>query len=233
MNGVYIAASGAAAQLDQLNTASNNLANMDVPGYRRFISVMESAQGNGSPYEFSSSAPSQIDMSQGPLQTTGNPLDVAITGNAFLAVQTPDGTAYTRNGSLQLGSDGTLMAAGMPVLGDGGSTIVLQPGNLNVGSDGSLSVNGAPAGKLSLVDPTGENMMPSGASLYRPASGAALPPSTTSQLHQGMLEHSAGSEIGEMVSMMDVMRNYESAMNAAHSIDSNQNQAISAFTLQA
>jgi flagellar basal-body rod protein FlgF len=236
MNSIYLAASGAASQLAELNTVSNNLANLDTPGYRRFVNVLESVQqSNGSPYQYASAGQtSQIDMAQGPLQDTGNPLDVAITGPAFLNVQAPDGsTAYTRNGQLQVGGDGTLLAAGHPVLSAGGGTIILQPGQLTVGADGSLSVASKPAGKLALSDPTGVTMVPGGESIYRTADGSALPPSTASQLHQGMLEHSTGTEMGEMVSMMDGMRNYESAMNTVHQIDSNQGQAIQAFTLQA
>src|SRR5262249_39755108 len=130
MNSIYLAASGAASQLAELNTASNNLANLDTPGYRRFVNVLESVQGNGSPYQYASAGQSsQRDMAQGPLQNTGNPHDIAITGPAFLTVQAPDGsTAYTRNGQLEVAGDGTLLAAGHPVLGEGGATIILQPG---------------------------------------------------------------------------------------------------------
>lgn len=235
MNSIFIAASGAASQLAQLNTVSNNLANLDTPGYRRFVNVLESVQGNGSPYQYASSGPSpQIDMMQGPLQDTGNPLDVGITGPAFLTVQAPDGsTAYTRDGQLSVSPDGTLLAAGHPVIGDGGSTIIIQPGSLTIGPDGSISVAGQPMGRLGLADPTGATMIPNGASLYQPTDGSTLPATTNSQVHQGMLEHSTGTEMGGMVATMDAMRNYESAMNTVHSIDSNQSQAIQAFTLQA
>jgi len=233
MNGIYIAASGAAGALDQLTTASSNLANADTPGYRRFVNVMESVQGN-TPYQYASSSPIQkIDGGQGPVEATGNPLDMAIVGPGFLTVQTDQGNAYTRNGALQVTGDGALLAAGQPVLGVGGNPITLPAGRLTVGSDGSLSVEGQPVGKLAMADPTGVSMVAAGGSLYRSASGDDLPADASSQIHQGMLERSTGSEMGEMVSMMDVARNYESAMNAVHLIDSNQNEAIQAFTLQA
>src|SRR3989442_1248906 len=99
MNGLYVVASGAASQLAGIDVAANNLANLNTPGYRRFMSVMESVEGNGSPYQFAQSDPSpRVDMTQGPLKATNNPLDVAITGSAFFPVQTPDGIAYTRDG---------------------------------------------------------------------------------------------------------------------------------------
>jgi flagellar basal-body rod protein FlgF len=235
MNSIYVAASGAASQLAELNTVSNNLANLDTPGYRRFVNVLESVQNNGSPYQYASSGQtSQLDMGQGPLQNTGNPLDVAVTGPAFLTVQAPDGsTSYTRNGQLSVQADGTLLAAGHPVLGAGGGTIIVQPGPISVGSDGTLSVAGQPMGRLGLADPTNVTMIPNGDSLYNTSDGSTLPTATNSQLHQGMLEHSTGSAMNEMVATMDAMRSYESAINTIHSIDSNQSQAIQAFTLQA
>lgn len=235
MNGLYLAASGAAGQLAGLEVTANNLANLNTPGYRRFQSVLQSIKGQASPYQYAAADPVPlIDMSQGPLQATGNPLDVAITGQAFFIVRTPEGNAYTRNGELQIAPDGTLLAAGKPVVDDRGGTITMPPGTVSIGGDGSLSVNGAHVATVALADPAGIPMMPVGGSLYRPAINQTLPVNSGgSQIHQGFIERPTGSEVGEMVSMMDVMRNYESAMKAVQSIDQQQDQAIQAFTLQA
>lgn len=234
MNGLYIAASGAASQVAEIDAVANNLANSNTPGFRRFLNVMQSIEGNGSPYEYAASGGTPvIDMAQGPLQETNNPLDVAITGSAFLVVRTPDGNAYTRNGELQVAPDGTLQAAGQPVLREGGGTIIMPAGPVVIGGDGSISVNGAPVAKLQLVDPSRSTMEPVGSSLYRPVGDEPLPLATNSQIHQGFVENPTGSNIAEMVSMMDVSRNYESAMKAIHDIDDNQNQTIQALTLQA
>ena len=78
-------------------------------------------------------------MSQGSVEHTGNPLDVAIDGNGFLAVQTPRGERYTRNGSLQINATGQLVTSeGYPVLGDGGP-ITLQPNDraVSISRDGT------------------------------------------------------------------------------------------------
>jgi len=236
MNGTYLAASGASALFDAMDTAANNLANANTPGYRRFMSVMQSVSGNGSPYDYAASdASPTLDMSQGPLQATNNPLDVAITGDAFLAVQGPEGTAYTRDGQLQVGPDGTLTAAGYPLLKPDGSTITLPPGNVVIAGDGSISVNGSPVAQLMLADPAGIQMLPAGGNLYQPQGDATLPQAQqgTSQIHQGYLENPTGNETATMISMMDAMRGYESAMKAVSAIDNNQNQAIQAFTLNA
>lgn len=236
MNAIYLAASGAASVLCALDTSANNLANANTPGFRRFLPVMQSVAGGQSPYDYAAvGATARIDMAQGPLQATNNPLDLAITGPAFLAVQGPGGLAYTRNGELQVSADGTLLAAGYPVMSTGGAPISIPPGAVMIGGDGSLSVNGQPVAQLMLADPSGIAMIPAGGSLYRAQADATLPPAApaSSQLHQGYLEQATGSETGTMIGMMDAMRGYESAMKAVAAIDSNQNQAIQAFTLNA
>ena len=234
MNGLFLAASGAASLLEGLGTTADNLANLNTPGFRNFQNVIESVSGNGTPYEYAASTPPAINLAQGPMQATNNPMDIALSGPGFMTVQTPTGNAYTRNGTLHIESDGTLTAAGYPVLNQAGQPINLgQGGNVMIGGDGSISVNGLPSGQIALVDPAGTTMVPAGASLYRTANGEVLPPTTNSQVHQGYLEGSAGSEMGAMVSMLDMMRNYDASMKAVHAIDTNQNQAIQAFTLTA
>jgi len=234
MNGLFLAASGAASLLSGLGVAADNLANLDTPGFRNFQNVIESVSGNGTPYQYAASAPPAINMAQGPMRATGNPMDVAISGPAFMTVQTPNGNAYTRNGTLHVESDGTLTASGYPLLNQAGAPINIgQGGNVLVSGDGIVSVNGKPSGQIALVDPQGTQMLPAGASLYRTAHGETLPSATGSQLHQGFLEGSAGSEMGTMVSMLGMMRNYDASMKAVHAIDTNQNQAIQAFTLTA
>jgi flagellar basal-body rod protein FlgF len=235
MNGIYVAAAGALSQLAGLDITAQNLANVGTAGFRRFLNVVQSVQGHGSPYEYAAADPSpRLDLTQGPLQATGNPLDFAISGPAFLTVQTPDGPAYTRNGELAIGPDGTLMAAGNPVMSEGGGTVTMPSGVVSIGGDGSINVAGQPVARMALADPAGTTMMPIGGSLYRPAEDQTLPASTgDSQIHQGFIERSTGTEAGEMVSLMNVMRSYEAAMKSVTSIDDNQNRAIQTFTLQA
>jgi flagellar basal-body rod protein FlgF len=234
MNGLYLAASGAAAGLQTLDFVTSNLANLSTPGFRRILAATQAVTGNGSPYEYAETpATASIDMHQGPLQATGNPLDVAITGSGFLVVQTPDGYAYTRNGELQVSETGELMAAGAPVVGEGGGTITLTPGTISVGGDGTINVNGQPRGRIALADPSGLTLTPIGQGLYRPAGGAVLPLGGVGQFHQGFVERSTGSEVAQMVSMMSVSRSYESSMKAVQVIDENHSRTIDAFTLNA
>jgi flagellar basal-body rod protein FlgF len=235
MNGLYLAASGATSELSALDVLTNNLANAAIPGYRRFVEVMRSVRGNGTPYQFAEAAPAKIDLKQGPIYATGDPLDIAITGPVFIAVQTENGPVYTRNGQLQRAPDGGLLAAGNPVLSASGGTISLPPGITTIGNDGSISVNGLPVARIQLGDATGVTMVPAGASLYKAEDGNPLPaPRALSNLvRQGFLESSTGSAIGGMVGITGIMRNYESAMRAVQAIDDDQNHTIQAFTLSA
>ena len=235
MNGLYLAASGAAATIGALSSVADNIANLSTPGFKRLLNSAEAVGGNSTPYQFASTAAAPtIDTAQGPLQSTNNPMDVAVTGTGFITVQGPSGTAYTRNGTLAIQSDGTLTAAGYPVLTPAGGTISIKsPGNIVIGNDGSVSLNGQPVAQMGLAEPDGVKVVSLGGNLYRGANGAQLQPATSSQLHQGFLESATGSEMGEVTSMLSMMRNYESSMKAVTSIDSGQNQTIQAFTLQA
>lgn len=235
MNGLYIAASGAAAQVAALDAAANNLANIDTPGFRQFEVVMNAITANASPYQYAAvSASPQIDMQQGPLTQTGYPLDVAISGLAFMVVQTPDGPAYTRDGQLCVDGNGNLLAGGQPLLGTNGAPIVVPPGKFSIARDGTVSVDAAPHGQIALADPSGASLVAMGGALYRTSNGDTLPPAGPgSTLHEGFLEGSGENPVSAVVGMINIMRGYEATMKAVHAIDQNKSQALQAFTIQA
>jgi flagellar basal-body rod protein FlgF len=236
MNGLYLAAAGATTQLQTLDVISQNLANGSTPGFRRFELAIDSVQGTPSPYQYPTVQMAQptLDMSQGPVEPTGDPLNVAVVGSGFMRVETPDGEAYTRNGTLSVDTDGTLMAAGQPLLQEGGKHIVVQPGRITVGSDGSVSVGGQVQGQIAMADPAGTTLVPSSGSLYRTTDDSTLPAADPSanKLRQGALETSTASLTMSLVSMMDTMRTYESSMRTVQAIDQNNDRAIQTFSLQ-
>jgi len=236
MNGLFVAASGVASQLEALDISSHNLANAGTPGFRRFELAAQAVAQAPSPYQYAAvpaSAPA-LDMSQGPLRETGNPLDVAVVGSAFIRVQTSDGgEAYTRDGQLAVSPEGTLLAAGQPVVSEGGGLITLPAGPISIAADGSITVNNQPSARIGLADPQDATLNPTGGSLYVAAGGEQLPAATGSQLRQGFLEESGGDPVTGVIDMMRIMRGYESAINAVHSIDQSQEHAIQTFTLQA
>src|SRR5215471_6740166 len=115
----------------EMEVVANNIANIDTNGFKADFALFEeylmpgARDGNfrvaDSPVSFVRQRGTLIDLNQGPLQRTGNPLDVAINGNGFLVINTPQGERYTRNGALQVNQQGELVTSeGYQVLSDGG-----------------------------------------------------------------------------------------------------------------
>ena len=129
-SGYYAAMTGLLARMQALDTAAENLANAQTPGFRAerdyFRGVMLDEAGMGSQLgqtvnNYGLLGGDQLSMGQGPLQATGNPLDLAIEGQGFFAVQTQNGVRYTRDGSFHRSRMGMLVTAeDEPVLSDGG-----------------------------------------------------------------------------------------------------------------
>jgi flagellar basal-body rod protein FlgF len=166
----------------------------------------------------------------GPVQTTGRALDVALQGNAWLAVQGADGTeAYTRAGALQVNAEGQLVTtAGLPVLGDGGP--ITLPGNatVEIANDGSItttvgSARPQQAGRLKMVVP--EKPMDRGPDgLFRPAEGD-LQAEPSARLQSGALEGSNVSPVENMVAMISAARQFEHQMKMLHDAEQREQGA--------
>ena len=126
-NALLIGLSRQVALSRELDVVANNIANIDTTRFKAdgalFEEYLSSTQRGeqGAPISFVRDRATWVDMSRGPLQRTGNPLDLAIDGNAFFAVQTPRGMRYTRNGTFKIDASGQIVTAdGDTVLGDGG-----------------------------------------------------------------------------------------------------------------
>jgi flagellar basal-body rod protein FlgG len=157
----------------------------------------------------------------GPLQRTGNALDVALLGDVYLAVATPAGQRYTRHGGLKLGSDGTLVtASGDPVLGENGP-IAVSGGQVEIRPDGTVWVDGVESDRLRLVSfadasalvKEGRNLLASTA-----ASGPSIP-APAGRVEPGFLELSNVDPVRELVAMITVMRAYEASKQALRAQD--------------
>lgn len=233
MNGLYVAASGAASRLTTLKITAENLSNVNTPGFRRVLTYVQALGGRGSPYEYAvSGGPASIDMRQGPLRRTGNPMDVALSGPGFMAVRTPRGIAYTRDGELSVSPQGVLMAAGRALESTTGGEIRLGPGKVEFSANGVVSVDGNGVGQIALGNPSGIRMEPMGLGLYRPVGPMQLPTdSPQTSFHQGFLENSTGNVVGAMLSMVSALRGYQAAMKAVTSINKNEKRAIQTFTM--
>ena len=145
--------------MESLDLLANNIANASTGGYkadREFYSLYVAPEAAGN--DTSSTMPlierPWVDHAQGALHTTGNPLDVALSGKGFFAVNGPSGPLYTRNGNFRLSADGKLTASdGYPVRSSQGTALTLQATRpLEISNDGTVTQDGVVAGKLEIVD---------------------------------------------------------------------------------
>lgn len=259
MNGSMISAMVSMNGLQQkLDIMSDNIANMNTVGYKRkeasFEDLLTNAKeqpnafkepGRLSPMNYTQGWGSRLlgirpDLTQGPLQETGNQFDIAIAGDALYQVQTLEGTAYTRNGAFQLSlqSDGTARLTtsdGHPVLGDNDQPIVIPPNrSIRVNADGSLDAiaqdgTAESIGKLKLVQVTRPSLLTSVAdNLYAVADGVnvedVLRTVTAGEgndisLRQGFLEQSNVDLTTEMTELINVQRAYQLTSRALSSSD--------------
>jgi flagellar basal-body rod protein FlgF len=212
----------------ELDVVANNIANVNTTGYKSNSTVfheflmpgVRSNQFRGADrmVSFVHDRATWTDFSQGSVQPTGNPLDVAVSGNAFLTVQTPRGERYSRNGALQINNQGQLVTSeGLQVIGTNGP-IVFQPNDrdISIGIDGTISVRegqnttDAQRGKLKLVSFAAPRLLQKdGTSTYMaPAGVAPRELSQDAKVTQGAIEKSNVNSVIEMTRMVEITRTY-------------------------
>lgn len=241
---IYTAMSGANAAASRQAVLSNNLANASTNGFRAELSTYRAVplQGEGaSTRVFAVEATAGYLDKAGPAQRTDRNLDVMTDGNAWFAVQALDGTeAYSRNGHIEVSTDGTLVTgSGLPILSNGGSPMTAPAGaNLSIGNDGTVSakVGNQPAnsiGRLKMVTPTGDDPIKRGDDgLFRAQSGDPLPNDENAKLQVGMLEGSNVNAIETMVGMIQTARQFETQMRLLQTAESNDRSAGQLLGLQ-
>lgn len=224
-SGMYSALSGNLAAMKRMDIISNNLANVNTPGFKKdkmtFEGMLSSATTPPAVPPSSTADPIlqqgnvYIDYASGPVAQTGNPLDLVIDGDGFFVVSTPDGPAYTRQGNFRLSADGTLVTTdGLPVQGQGGP-IRISGSKIEIDSKGVVSVDGNQAGTISMVDfPKPYALTKTGSALFVTADGAAPPQAASGELRQGHLEGSNVETITEMVQMIETSRYFDACQRA-------------------
>jgi len=209
--------------MESLDLLANNVANASTGGYkadREYYSlyVAPEAADNDSLSTMPVIQKQWTDLSQGVLQTTGNPLDLALSGKGFFAVQSPRGPLYTRNGSFQLDADGTLVTAdGYAVSGTGGSTLTLDASRpTKIASDGTVTQDGTVIGQLEVVDFTsGAGLSKQGNNYFRAADATQPPaPASGALVQQGGLEASNSGTADSAVRLIGIMRQFEMLQKA-------------------
>ena len=225
LEGLYSAASGMEAQQQQFDAISNDMANVDTPGYQStvigFHDLLYSNGEYGSNVATGAGAQAEqmgYDQSQGAIQQTGQPLDVAVNGPGYLEVRRQDGTiGMTRNGALQLNDKRQLTTqTGMLVQPPITIPAGVDPSQVSIAANGTVSVGKQTLGKLSLVDvPAPNGLVADGDSVFSAtaASGAIRAAKGTS-VQQGALEGSNVNMGDEMSKMMDAQQQYSMGSQA-------------------
>jgi len=213
----------------QIDVVANNIANLNTTGFKADNSMFErylmpvARENRFDPPDrevnFVNDRGTWRDIRPGAMQNTGNPLDVAIDGNGFLAVQTPNGERYTRNGALQINAQGQLVTSdGSQVLGDSGP-IVFQTTDhdISIAPDGRVTVVEGNAtsteslrGRIRVVSfASPELMQKEGNNNFSAPGGVAAAQDTNSRLMQGSLEKSNVNGVVEMTRLIEISRAYQ------------------------
>ena len=227
-NALLVGLSRQVALTRELEAVANNVANLNTTGFKADSTVFEEflmpvARDNhfnvaDRRVSFVRDRATWHDLSQGPVQRTGNPLDVAIDGDGFFVVQTQRGERYTRNGAFQINPNGELVTSeGDRVLGEGGPVRFQSTDNtINIGRDGSIRVRegsnatiDASRGKLRLVafEQPLRLQKDSGSKFTAPANVQPRP-ATNPAVTQGAVEKSNVRAVSEMTRMIEITRTY-------------------------
>jgi len=231
-NSLLVGLSRQATLERHLAVISNNLANVNTNGFKGDQTLFEEYLTSGAHEDNFKPADRRVsyvqdrgifhDLTQGALQKTSNPLDVAISGDGFLTVQTAGGERYTRDGNLQINSTGQLVTnSGDAVLGTSGP-IVFQPTDhdIAISQDGTITVQEGASrtdsirGKLRVVNFTdAQKLLKQGNNLFSAPNGVAAQQDTKSTVQQGFVEKSNINSVVEMSRMIEINRTYTSIAN--------------------
>ncbi|MBQ9365723.1 MAG: flagellar basal-body rod protein FlgF [Schwartzia sp.] len=255
--GLYTAATGMMTEQNRTNVIANNLANANTTGYKRDRAVDEEFSpmlirriNDTKQYKVtdfkqfsidrrpprvgtlglgSYTAEIATDHAQGNMMTTGNPLDLAISGEGYFVINTPDGARYTRNGNFYLTRDGRLVTSnGQEVAARGGRNIRIPEGTreIVVGAQGQIWADRQQVGQLEFVQFNDRRaVLKQGDSLYYPQEGAQPQPAT-GEINQGLLERSNSNVIDEMVELINNFRIYEADSKAVTTQDSMLDKSV-------
>jgi flagellar basal-body rod protein FlgG len=235
---LYAAVSGASNSQMRLDILTNNLANVNTVGFKEdklyfHIPDREEDRMPQKTKGFVMSPPAQpyetrTDFTPSALRPTNNVLDLAIQGEGFFCVQTPEGKNYTRRGDFSLTKNGNLITKdGYPVLGKGGE-IILQGKKITVNDAGEISVDGNVVDKLQVVGIGKPHMLKKiSGTLFKSWDGQVDEKKLKDiKIKQGFLETSGVNGVRTMTEMIDVLRGYESYQKVIHFLNDVSKKSI-------
>ena len=235
---IYTAMTGAKHAFLQQAGVAHNLANASTTGYRAMEHKFRAVpvQGESLPtraFVVDASVANVFD--QGPMMATGRPLDVAVQGDGWVSVETPDGgEAYTRAGNLQINVNGQLQtASGLNVLGDGGPIAIPPDNSVTIAPDGTVSAvplfgtpnNVSVVGRIKLVNPPANELVRGEDGLFRTQSGEPAALDENVKLASETLEGSNVNPVDAMVNMISLARQFEMQIKMLQTADANASKA--------
>lgn len=236
-NSIYIALSYQLTRFRDLEVTANNIANMNTPGYSgEKLSFSEHLERDVEEQNSYVNDPiSYRDTTRGPFRTTENPLDLAISGNAYFQVQTPLGIRYTKAGNFQINEAGNIVTAeGHAVLGAGGGEITL-PANTTtivINGAGEVSADGEIAGQIGMMEFANEQAMKrAGSTLF--TAEETPQPSITARMVQGAIESSNVSGVTELTRIIELQRSVTSSARFIETMYDLQRRASQVYTRNA
>jgi flagellar basal-body rod protein FlgG len=255
IEGLFISASGMLPKSTRQEAIANNLANVEVPGFkkdnlfmREMREQMKRQSGDYPDWRINRFEGAWTDHEQGGLRRTGDVFDMAIHGKGFFTVQTPDGVQFTRNGNFSKNDLGELVTPlGYQVLDEGGGPITVPENFRNPEIDAGGTVHGRDEatgeqtviGKMKIVDfpelydrnamaqtPYQPPLRKGGAGYFIPNAATPQVPAEGVEIVQGFLEESNVQPVLEMVKMIDIFRSFEAEQRAIQVQDSTLERAV-------
>jgi len=227
----YIGVTRMTGLLDELRVVANNIANVSTTGFRAenlvFAEVLAQADVDGGALAMAAPRAHYTDSLGGPLRATGNDFDLAIVGDGFFQVQTPEGPRLTRAGAFMRSAEGALVnPQGHPVLNEGGAPVQIPPGATGVviGADGSISADGQPLDRIGLFTAAPEQTLRQEGVLFRAEEG--VEPDLESAIRQGFIEGSNVNPMREMARLIELQRAYEQGQSFLDIEDQRQREAV-------
>jgi flagellar basal-body rod protein FlgF len=240
---LYVSMSGASQSLRAQAANNHNLANVSTTGFKADLSAFQSRAVTGPGYASRVYATDDTigwDSSSGPQQATGNPLDVAVNGSGYIAVQDVTGTeAYTRAGDLHVDPNGQLLTAtGLQVIGDNGPMSVPPYNSITVGKDGSISIvprgqtaqTNSIVGRIKLVNPPTDQLTRGADGLFHSTSTDPVEADAATTVTPGTLESSNVNIANAMVNMIQLARQFDMQIKSLHTADENAQSATKLLT---
>lgn len=241
----YIATTGMLTQRSKMDVIINNITNTDTSGYKKDQVVTRSFEDllldrlndpsilNRGTYVGGQNTGIYVDelvtdFTQGPMEGTGLQTDLAITGDGFFCIQTPEGVRYTRDGNFQVDANGNLLTQdGYYVLGENGGMLNVGTGDFSVKSDGSIFADDRQVGKLLIVQFSDNAILrKAGGNLYYPYNGEQPVAKQNATVEQGMLEGSNLDLGREMAEMLMTNRVYESNQRILRMVDESLSRTV-------